>query len=66
MEERIKKVNNDDIVASEKNKKKIKILMRRLKNFSSYEVNNCKKYFINSKGVNLLSTGCSKISSGGI
>ena len=45
----LKKVNNDDIVASEKNKKKIKILMRRLKNFSSYEVNNCKKYFMDNK-----------------
>ena len=45
----LKKVNDDDIVASEKNKKKIKILMRRLKNFSSYEVNNCKKYFMDNK-----------------
>ena len=39
-------VNN---VYNEKNQKKIKALMRKLKDLSSSEVNNCKKYFMANK-----------------
>ena len=38
-----------DNVYNEKNQKKIKALMKRLKDLSSSEVNNCKKYFMANK-----------------
>ena len=39
----------DDNIYNEKNMKKIKTLMKRLKDLSSSEVNNCKRYFMNKK-----------------
>ena len=38
-----------DTIYNEKDQKKIKALMRRLKDLSSSEVNNCKKYFMDNK-----------------
>ena len=43
-----KNITNNNI-NNEKNQKKIKILMRRLKDLSSSEVNNCQKYFMDNK-----------------
>ena len=41
--------DNINIVYNEKNQKKIKSLMKKLKDLSSSEVNNCKKYFMANK-----------------
>ena len=39
----------DDNIKNEKNQKKIKALMKRLKDLSLSEVNNCKIYFMDNK-----------------
>jgi len=39
----------DDNINNEKNQKKIKALMKRLRDLSSSEVNNCKIYFMDNK-----------------